>query len=128
LKSAERIAIKRQFDCIFLAAASLDDFFADALSVVPRRFGRSRTFAMHDGLEAKDAIVPIVYLRSLLYFISGVLEASDDAPIVGMERYDRNSNVYPSRGSVGATRVSPWAEKPRRVVYLRRWSRAEQSR
>lgn len=42
---------------------------------------------MQDDYEKKDQLVKFLYLRSLLYFISGVLEDGYDVPIVGMERF-----------------------------------------
>jgi len=53
-------------------------------------------FGMADALESEDAMVPILYTRSLLYFVSGLLEGhvegtewedDVDAPVVGMQRY-----------------------------------------
>ena len=31
--------------------------------------------------------MPVLYPRSLLYFVSGVTEAVDDCPLAGMQRY-----------------------------------------
>ena len=42
---------------------------------------------MMDEVEKKDHLVPFIYTRSLLYFISGVLEEEVDAPIAGMHRF-----------------------------------------
>lgn len=42
---------------------------------------------MADALEQKDPLVPGVYTRSLLYFISGVLEDEVDTPLAGMARF-----------------------------------------
>ena len=50
-----------------------------------------RTFGMKDNLEKVDGIVPVLYPASLLYFVSALLEGTDndaiDKPIVGMQRY-----------------------------------------
>src|SRR3712207_8891098 len=53
---------------------------------------------MSDELEKADAVAGAVYPRSLLYLVSGVLEAAKtgtvpDAPILGMQRFleDRKS-------------------------------------
>jgi hypothetical protein len=59
-----------------------------------------RVFAMTDEAERKDALVPFVYPRSLLYFVSGVLEAGTDGgsepdvPLVGMQRYYTDAATY----------------------------------
>ena len=60
---------------------------------------------MSDSIEADDALVPILYTRSLLYFVSGVLEGhvdgdawedDIDAPVVGMQRYLTDKGVFNS--------------------------------
>jgi hypothetical protein len=59
-----------------------------------------RVFAMTDEKECRDALVPFVYPRSLLYFVSGVLEAgadgksAADVPVVGMQRYYTDTGTY----------------------------------
>lgn len=59
-----------------------------------------RMFSMTDAAESNDSLVPYVYTRSLLYFISGVLETEEtdksafDMPLLGMQRYQRDSHVY----------------------------------
>jgi hypothetical protein len=63
-------------------------------------FRHFRMFTMNDTAESRDALVRFVYTRSLLYFISGVLEPDSkggvdfDKPIVGMERYYIAKDVY----------------------------------
>ena len=44
-------------------------------------------FTMGDGYEKKDHLLGQLYPRSLLYFISGVLEKDPDVPILGMQRF-----------------------------------------
>lgn len=62
---------------------------------------------MSDDLESDDVLVPILYTRSLLYFVSGVLEGhledevwkdDIDAPIVGMQRYINDQTVFDLNG------------------------------
>ncbi|NKL66598.1 hypothetical protein [Rhizobium leguminosarum] len=53
----------------------------------PTRFENFRVFTMTDANEQADQLVPKFYNRSLLYFISGVLEDEPDAPIAGMQRF-----------------------------------------
>jgi hypothetical protein len=69
-----------------------------------------RVFAMTDEAERKDALVPFVYPRSLLYFVSGVLEAgadggsAPDVPLVGMQRYYTDAATY-TEADIGAVRA-----------------------
>jgi hypothetical protein len=50
-------------------------------------------FTMDDEHEIADALVPLLYPRSLLYFVSGVVErrpngdSAFDLPLVGMDRF-----------------------------------------
>jgi hypothetical protein len=59
-----------------------------------------RVFAMTNDQESHDALVPFVYTRSLLYFVSGLLEpgadgrSAPDVPVVGMERYYTDAATY----------------------------------
>ena len=47
-----------------------------------------RQYTMSDHYEREDALVPGIYTRSLLYFISGVLEPDMvDKPVAGMMRH-----------------------------------------
>lgn len=75
---------------IFLAPACRTELFEEHLLKQPDRFQSLRIFTMSDENECKDALVPYIYPRSLLYLISGVLEdrgKSFDAPILGLERH-----------------------------------------
>jgi hypothetical protein len=82
------------------------------------RIDRVRSFGMSDELERLDQLVPVVYPRSLLYFVSGVLEAEADAPLVGMERFyatdgpfaaDKLPDVETVRHHLGADGRSVWS-------------------
>lgn len=92
-----------QFNIIFLAPAVRHERFAAALGKHRKRIGGFRMFGMSDPVESEDVLLPIVYTRSLLYFISGVLEGhiengewqdDVDAPIVGMQRYITNTDIF----------------------------------
>ena len=69
--------------------------FADLAATLRRKgtaFERFRMFALTDEAETADHLVPLAYPRSLLYFISGVLErdargASAVVPLAGMARW-----------------------------------------
>ena len=50
--------------------------------------GNFRCFTMSDDAEKKERLFNPLYTRSLLYFISGVLEPDEvDMPIIGMQRF-----------------------------------------
>jgi hypothetical protein len=82
-----------RFDIILMAPASRVDLFAETLSTYGTLIRDFRCFEMSDPLESSEILVDIpvvkyLYTRSLLYFISGVLEDSDgDTPLVGMQRF-----------------------------------------
>lgn len=76
-----------QFDVIFLAAALSFRDFDQTLQQSPGRIRHLRSFGMQDELEKVDGIVPVIYPRSLLYFVSGLLEDEPDLPLVGMARF-----------------------------------------
>lgn len=103
LDAASKYAPELKFDIVFLAPAVRHDRFATAMAKHHDRIGGFRMFGMSDGIESDDVLVPILYTRSLLYFVSGVLEGhveddawkgDIDAPIVGMQRYITDKSVY----------------------------------
>ncbi|MBN1992730.1 MAG: hypothetical protein JW953_08480 [Anaerolineae bacterium] len=85
-----------QFDLVFLAPACDFRLLADTLALCGERIQNFRLFGMQDALEAADHLVPVapVYPRSLLYFVSGVLEDEADKPLVGMQRYYSGQPPY----------------------------------
>jgi hypothetical protein len=93
IDKAASIAPDLRFEVIFLAPAVTHERFAATLHAHAGAISAFRMFAMTDVLEERDAIVPVVYPHSLLYFVSGLLEWTTDAsalvdePIVGMERF-----------------------------------------
>lgn len=72
---------------IFLAPACLSRLMHSEIVSQPARFERFRVFTMTDANEQKDQLVPKLYNKSLLYFISGVLEDEPDTPVAGMQRF-----------------------------------------
>jgi len=79
----------------FLAPACTHELFKTEMWDHQDRFGSFRMFTMTDEAECNDRLVPYIYTRSLLYFISGVLEPSGvDKPILGMERYESANAPY----------------------------------
>jgi hypothetical protein len=84
-----------------------------------------RMFAMRDTLETQDRMVAPLYTRSLLYFVSGLLEGRVDEtgnwssikgmPLVGMERFYGGS-IYAQATDVAKVRAFLDAV-PRRIVW-----------
>jgi hypothetical protein len=78
---------------VFLAPACTFTDFARVVRRWENLWEDFRMFTMTDDAECRDALVPVVYPRSLLYFVSGVLERDAEGksaaamPIVGLERY-----------------------------------------
>jgi hypothetical protein len=58
------------------------------------RFDAFRMFTMEDALECRDRLVPGVYPRSLLYFVSGALECEPDEPLLGLRRHTTGLRPY----------------------------------
>ncbi|MEM8670322.1 MAG: alpha/beta hydrolase [Planctomycetota bacterium] len=81
-----------KFDVLLLAPAVEFKLFHQAIA--SERIGRFRMFGMDDERESKNALLEsmvkylsFLYPRSLLYFVSGLLEKTVDHPLLGMERY-----------------------------------------
>lgn len=90
-KRQQTIAIR---NLIFLAPAVRYDLFIKQIIPNDNFYESFRMYTMSDEFECNDSLVPYIYTRSLLYFISGVLEGKDDVPIVGMERYIKHLQQY----------------------------------
>jgi hypothetical protein len=113
------------FDVLFMAAACRTDVFADVLtSTAGKRIKQYRSLCLSDPVEQADhlldAVNPLlgeIYPRSLLYYISGVLERNGttdfpDAPLVGMQRFfSGNVPFQPSQCSADVTTVAGFAGK-----------------
>lgn len=120
-----RRAVDREIrvDVVFLAPAVTHDRFAECLRQRSHRIGAFRMFTMIDELESRDALIDLpglkaLYPRSLLYFISGVLEAYADAPIVGMHRYLAQAGVYSPRTFPNIDEVRRWLnERADRIAF-----------
>jgi hypothetical protein len=106
IEAAAQVLPQQKFDVLFLAPAVTFELFARTIAAHPQSIANFRMFSMTDELESEDALVPIVYTRSLLYFISGVLEGNVvggqwkediDSPLVGMKRYlDEDATFTPA--------------------------------
>lgn len=85
---------------LFLAPASRCSLFAETLDQHRGMFEHFRMFTMTDDNEKGNALIKVLYPRSLLYFVSGVVERQEngksafDLPIVGMQRYTDREKVY----------------------------------
>lgn len=94
IEAAAQVLPGTRFDVVFLAPALTYERFAATLANHGSRIAHFRSFAMNDDWEIADHLVPIIYPRSLLYFVSGLLEPSVDEPLVGMERYLREARIF----------------------------------
>jgi hypothetical protein len=99
---------------IFLAPACTVELFHERAVLPFGRFQRFTMFALRDDRERADAIVPYLYPRSLLYFVSGALEGEADLPLLGMERHIRGTAPYDSSKLVDTAR---FLANPGRVVW-----------
>ena len=94
LKAAARLAPSLHFDVIFEAPAATHALLASTVAAHGSRIRNFRQFGMSDERETADALVPVIYLSSLLYFISSMLEHDTDEPLVGMARYLDKRDIY----------------------------------
>ena len=95
-----------QFEHIVLLAPACNfELFRAHVAGNTRYFRKLRMFTMSDAYESDDTLVPVIYLRSLLYLISGILEADTDPktgkktsafdkPLIGMERFHHWTDPY----------------------------------
>lgn len=88
--AAGQAADTARVDLVLLAPACTTALMAATIAHAGSRIGGIRQFGLSDAVECRDALVPGVYPRSLLYLVSGVLEAEADTPLLGMERFFRD--------------------------------------
>jgi pimeloyl-ACP methyl ester carboxylesterase len=89
---------------VFLAPACTVDLFCSEIIDRASRYEDFRMYTMLDEYERKDKLVPILYPRSLLYFISGVLEGTSDMPLAGLHRHISAEGPYAKGNTVKAFR------------------------
>ncbi|MGF6596338.1 hypothetical protein P3T23_001045 [Paraburkholderia sp. GAS448] len=96
IKNASKILPNLTYDVIFLAPAIRHDEFATMLGSHQQAVRNFRMFSMSDAYETEDHLVNDVYVRSLLYFIAGVLEKDEleDMPLLGMQRYLNDTGTF----------------------------------
>jgi hypothetical protein len=92
--AAERFPGLSFRNILFLAPGCSSKLFHEEVVSKPERFEDFRMFTMDDNLETKDHLVPLVYTRSLLYFVSGALEKEVDSPLAGLDRHARGESPY----------------------------------
>lgn len=86
----KRNSVIKLRNVIFMAPACTCQLFKEKIIRNKNRFTFFRMFTMSDEFETKDRMISIVYTRSLLYFISGLLEdkgEESDAFILGLQRH-----------------------------------------
>ena len=81
---------------VMLAPAVDFDLFRTTVVDRAGQFESLRIFTMGDEFEASDKMLPVFYPRSLLYFVSGLLEGGEEKPLVGMERFYTGQPPYNS--------------------------------
>ncbi|PYC16225.1 alpha/beta hydrolase [Pseudomonas mosselii] len=106
LDQASKAGLQVPIRVAFLAPAVTCARFAQAITAHGHdRLKIFRMFAMRDSRECEDQMLKPLYTRSLLYFVSGLLEgnATDDGweseidmPLVGMERFLRPGRLIAS--------------------------------
>ncbi len=102
IDASARLLPDASFDVVLLAPAVTYKKLAATLNNHGARIHKIRRFGMRDEVEVEDVLVPIVYPRSLLYFVSGLMEFSDDeptervadTPLVGMQRFSVNPATF----------------------------------
>lgn len=82
---SERFPTLNIRNVLFMAPACTSDLFYENIVTKTNLYQNFRMFTMRDDLEIRDSLVTGIYTRSLLYFISGVLEDTVDKPIAGLE-------------------------------------------
>lgn len=104
LDEATRQGLDADIRVVFLAPAITCDRFADAITAHGvTKLKSFRMFAMTDERESADRMLNPLYTRSLLYFVSGLLEGHPsgsgwqsvlDMPVVGMQRFYESATFY----------------------------------
>lgn len=108
IERAAKVLPGTAFDIVLLAPANRFDDFARVLADRSASVRNIRMFAMTDENESNDRLVPIIYPRSLLYFVSGVLEGEPDVPIMGMQRYFALNDQFSAEKFPDVANVRKW--------------------
>jgi hypothetical protein len=105
-----------KFDLVFLAPACTFELFAETYDLVWPRLGGLRLFTMRDELEIQDHL-GLGYPRSILYFVSGVLEDERDQPIMGMQRFYYVDPPFDPGACPTVERVRKILRRPGRTIW-----------
>lgn len=100
---------------IFMAPACTCDLFDKTVLKFQSLYNRLRIYTMLDLYEQKDRLVPALYTRSLLYFISGVLETESDTCILGLQRHIIGNKPYDQEEILN--NISKYLALEDRIVY-----------
>lgn len=101
---------------ILLAPACTCRLFLDEVVRHPQRYSECWLFTMNDTYEQKNHLVEIVYDRSLLYLISGILESEEvDSPIAGMMRFESGGEPF-DQSDLNEIRRFLFSDGPQRTV------------
>ena len=109
---------EQTFDVVLLAPACDFRLMDETLALHGDRIARLRIFCMLDERERADRLVAVVYPRSLLYFVSGALEAEPDWPLLGMQRFHGSDGPFSAAAFPEIDRVRRrLAERPDSEVW-----------
>ncbi len=105
---------------ILLAPACTSDLFYEEIVLHPERYTEFRMFTMDDNFERSDHLLSVIYDRSLLYLISGILEPAEvDSPIAGMLRFDEGAGPLTSPMLSAVRQFLRPGGGPQRIVLAR---------
>lgn len=105
---------------ILMAPACQSALFYQEIVKCPRRFQVFRMFTMNDDFERANHLLPIIYNRSLLYLVSGILEPKEvDMPLVGMMRFITCLKPFDSPMLIGIHKFLFATGVPQRTVLAR---------
>ncbi len=105
---------------ILMAPACTSSLLHDEVVNHPDRFQQFRMFTMNDDFEKANQLFSIVYDRSLLYLISGILEPDEvDMPIAGMLRFDAGTDPFTSPMLTKVRQFLLAAGSPQKTVQAR---------
>ena len=105
---------------ILMAPACTSDLFHKEIVLHPQRYSNFRMFTMSDSFEKSDHLLSVIYNRSLLYLISGILEPDEvDMPIAGMLRFDASCAPLASPMLTAVSQFLRPEAGPERIVLAR---------
>ena len=105
---------------IFMAPACKSALFCDEIVAHPNRYQEFRMFTMNDDFERANHLLSVIYDRSLLYLVSGILEPEEvDMPLAGMMRFGTCSNPFGSPMLIRVHNFLFTAGAPQRTVLSR---------